>query len=46
MVENISKKILSPSPGHLYATKVAKAGHYLIKTRQHCLGSLKLNLGL
>ena len=28
-----------PLPEHLYTTKVAKAGHYLIKTRQYCLSS-------
>ena len=28
-----------PSPEHFHATKVAKVGHYLIMTRQHCLGS-------
>ena len=33
------KEMNRPSPRHLHATEVAKAGHYLIKTRRHCLGS-------
>ena len=35
-----------PTPDYLHATEAANMGHYLIKTRQYCLGSLDMNLGL
>ena len=31
---------------YFYATEAEKAGHYLIKTKRRCLGSLELKLSL
>ena len=31
---------------YFYTTEAEKAGHYLIKTKRRCLGSLELKLGL